>query len=105
MEVDGHLYVLTQGSGVNRYQNEPVVDGTTAVPFIGPTVAAGKAIRRVGASYGNDNYGAMAFRQLDSELFSDVQRIRNGKPLPPVDILPEKMPPAILFNNPKRGRE
>jgi hypothetical protein len=105
LEVDGHLYVVTQGSGSNRFQNQAVVDaqGVTAPGQMGFRTA-----RRAMAAFGNDSFGPLAFRALDHELYKDVERVRNGQPLPPVDTrrnVQESMPPALMYQTGKKRPE
>jgi hypothetical protein len=114
LEVDGHLFVYTQGSGENRYQNAPLVSADHVPnPPIDALETLKNGATRVAAALSNDRFGPRAFKQLDNQLFKDVERVRSGEQLQPVDdahlnpddLLPKEMPPAIFTNGQKKGME
>jgi len=102
LEVDGHLFIYTQGSGENRYKNQPLVGPQSVVS---PTRTGETILSRAGGAIGNDVFGPLAFQALDKRLLEDVQRIRGGQALEHLYDTPKRMPPAILYNPARRGTE
>jgi hypothetical protein len=87
VEVDGQLFLYTNGVGVNRFNNSgtSTTSGTgnstidIAVPNAAKVATAGKLARSVAQGQfasGNDQYGPEAFKALDRRLFLDLQAIR-----------------------------
>jgi hypothetical protein len=78
LNVNGDLFVYTSGSGINKYNNESLADemkfGVVRLPPVLPN-----QFRRYISGVSNDIYGAMAFRQLDQQMFKYVESIRKGE--------------------------
>ena len=62
IEVNGGLYIYTSGAGINRLYNTDLA----------PAELTNKL------AWGNDHYGAMAFRTLDQKAVQYINKIRQG---------------------------
>jgi len=81
LEVDGNLFVFTNGSGINKFNNtsvaEPATIGSIPVPIPIPFAKeAGVYARREVTAGSNDIFGAQAFRQLDAQMFKHLEELR-----------------------------